>query len=68
MWKEKAEWHIEWGGANIWGQDYTGSAYFFNESEAKTFLKEVKQHEGINFICYQKSIVMRKENLNKPER
>lgn len=54
MWKEKAEWGVEWDGTNIWGQDYTGRKYFDNESKAKKFLEEVKQHEGISFICYKK--------------
>lgn len=62
MWKEKVEWGVEWDGTNIWGQDYTGRRYFDNESEAKEFLERVKQHEGIDFICYKKSIVMRKED------
>lgn len=60
MWKEKVEWYIEWGGTNIWGQDYTGRKYCDNEPEAKMFLEEIKRHEGIDFICYKKSIVMRK--------
>lgn len=62
MWKEKVEWGIEWDGTNIWGQQYTGRQYFDNESEAKMFLEEIKQHEAVNFICYKKSIVMRKED------
>lgn len=62
MWKEKVEWGVEWDGTNIWGQDYTGRRYFDNELEAKEFLEKVKQHEGIDFICYKKSTVMRKED------
>jgi len=62
MWKETTIWCVEWDGTNIWGQDCTGNKYFDNESEAKEFLEKVKQHEGINYICYKESTVMRKED------
>ena len=62
MWKEKINWGVEWSGTNIWGQDYTGRRYFDNESEAKMFLEKAKQEAGIDFICYKKSTVMRKED------
>ena len=62
MWKEKTEWCVEYDGTNIWGQDYTGRKYFDDKSEAKAFLETVKQHEGINYICYKESTVMRKED------
>ena len=61
MWVRENDYNVSWSGVTIWEEDYSDSAYFDNEREAREFCEELKRREGIYFINCEHSIIWRRE-------
>ena len=59
MWEKEESWLVSWSGKTIWGNYYSDSQYFNNESDTDAFVETLKNQEGIYYINKEKNTIWR---------